>query len=89
MRAASVAERVRFHGRYSFRIRSVLPREFQGQSCSSCASGVDQFAVRAAYTLTKSQGVFLTRRDAARQRGASERPKHDSAAVLDPRGAEI
>jgi hypothetical protein len=51
---ASSAERVRFHSRFSLRNRSVLPAQFQGHTCECPAIGVDQFAVRAAFSLTKA-----------------------------------
>ena len=40
--------------RFACRNRFVRPRELQGQSFSSCASGVEKFDVRAAKTLTKA-----------------------------------
>ena len=82
----------RLRSQFACRNRFVRPRELQGQSFSSCASGVEKFAVRAAKTLTKGQGVLLTRRETRGHRATpSERPKHSSAsaAVLDQRGDDI
>ena len=82
----------RLRSQFACRNRFVQPRELQGQSFSSCASGVEKFAVRAANTLIKGQGVFLTHRQTRGDRATpSERPEHsgDSAALLDQRGAEI
>ena len=44
----------RLRSQFACRNRFVRPRELQGQSFSSCASGVEKFSVRAAYTVTKA-----------------------------------
>ena len=53
-KAGEAAEGVRFHSRDSLRTRSVRSHSFQGHTCECPAIGVDQFAVRAAYTVTKA-----------------------------------
>ena len=53
--ASSLDGRIRrLRSQFACRNRSVRSRVFQGQSCSSCASGVEFYDVRAAYTLTKA-----------------------------------
>ena len=84
-----LAERVRLRSCFASRNRFVRPRSTSGIPVSYSPTAVVHFCVRAAYIDQIAHSVFLTRRDAARQRGASERPKYDSAAVLDQRGAEI
>ena len=53
-KAGEAAEGVRFHSRDSLRTRSVQRAGSRVRPASSLASGVDQFAVRAAYTVTKA-----------------------------------
>ena len=82
MSRSSIAQPIRLQNRF------VQPRELQGQSFSSCASAVEKFAVRAANTLIKGQGVFLTRRETRGDRAtpaSAQNTAATSAAILDQR----